>query len=427
MAVLQRHKSTIYGLVTDLTALTNADGILANLTTTEKTNLVGAINEVDASVGTLETQNGVAVLTTTSQTLSGAINEVDAQIGNAVLTTTSQTLSGAVNEIDAQIGNDVLTTTATTLSGAINEIDSKKLAKASNLSDLADKPTARTNLDVYSKSEVTTAINNASLSLGTNFAAADAAAAGTTFTAGILSIGDNIFLTDDGDTKWAIYQVTAVTDGAYGTSTLEKIMDEDVYLNAQSAAAIKSAYESNLNTNAFTDAAETKVGFISVTGAIDLDKVIQSDELYVDGTFVAATSNTTIASSLAVKTYVDTKNALDLKIASNLSDLADKPTARTNLDVFSKAEVTTLVGSGGAVFITETLTVTADKITLTYAPKNGVIFNFATVRHTDANFVSYDIPVTITATAGNKEFLLHGNSAGEFDTKSVTVQYSYTA
>lgn len=43
----------------------------------------------------------------------------------------------------------------------ITVADSSALAKASNLSDLENKTTARTNLDVYSKSEVTTAISSA--------------------------------------------------------------------------------------------------------------------------------------------------------------------------------------------------------------------------------------------------------------------------
>jgi|GEM_PF-6438083 len=43
----------------------------------------------------------------------------------------------------------------------ITVVDSSALAKASNLSDLENKTTARTNLDVYSKSEVTTAIASA--------------------------------------------------------------------------------------------------------------------------------------------------------------------------------------------------------------------------------------------------------------------------
>ena len=54
-----------------------------------------------------------------------------------------------------------------------------------------------------------------------------------------------------------------------------------------------------------------------------------------------------------------------------------------------------------------------------------MIFNFGTVRHVDSNFVSYDIPVTVTATAGGKEFLLSADASGQFDAKSVIVQYAY--
>ena len=49
--------------------------------------------------------------------------------------------------------------------------------------------------------------------------------------------------------------------------------------NSISKESIKAAYELNDDTNAYTDAEQAKVGFVSVTSAIDLDKVIQNDEL----------------------------------------------------------------------------------------------------------------------------------------------------
>jgi hypothetical protein len=120
------------------------------------------------------------------------------------------------------------------------------LKKANNLSDVADVATARTNLSVDSSAEVTAKIDAAKLALGTNYSVADIAARDALTG---LTVGDNVFVLDDGDTKWAIYKVTAI-----GTIVFEKIMDEDVYLNAQSASAIKSTYESNSDTNAFNDA-----------------------------------------------------------------------------------------------------------------------------------------------------------------------------
>ena len=110
--------------------------------------------------------------------------------------------------------------------------------------------------------------------------------------------------------------------------------------------------------------------------------------------------------------------------ANNLSDLTNVATARTNLGVYSKSEVDSAITVGGAIFYTEGLSVAADKITLTHTPKNGMIFNFATVRHTDELFVSYDIPVTLVS---GKEYQLHPNTTGQFDGKAVIVQYPYTA
>ena len=71
--------------------------------------------------------------------------------------------------------------------------------------------------------------------------------------------------------------------------------------------------------------------------------------------------------------------------------------------------------------------VDGDIITLTNAPINGVILNFSTVRFVDENSNSFDIPASITATAGGKEFILNADSLGQFDTKTVKVQYLFIA
>lgn len=271
--------------------------------------------------------------------------------------------------------------------GKVTTLDGLVLKKAGNLSELASVATSRTNLGVDSSAEVDAKIDAAKIALGTNYTVADIAARDAMTD---LTVGDIVFVTDAGDTKWAQYKVATV-NGAGEGQTWVTVMDEDVYLNAVSASAIKTSYESNADTNAFTDAAETKLGFITATAAIDLDKVIQSDELVTDAT-LAGVTDAQIASALAIKSYVDAQAA-----------------------------------SGGAAFKTESLTVTADKIVLLAKPKDGMILNFGTVRHVDVNGVAWDIPAVADGTdVTGKTYLLSGDAAGQFDTKIVTVQYPYT-
>ncbi|MBX9935320.1 MAG: hypothetical protein K2Y10_01875 [Burkholderiaceae bacterium] len=231
------------------------------------------------------------------------------------------------------------------------------------------------------------AIAAAKLALGTNFTVADIA--GRDALTG-LTVSDRVFVTDDGDGKWALYQTSVVTTGAGATSTFVKMSDQDALTNAISATSIKAAYESNADTNTFTDAEKAKVGFIAVTAPIDLDKVVQNDELLTSATLTGA-SDTAIPSALAVKTFV--------------------------------LEATR---TGGSVFKTESVMVTADKIVLAEPPKDGTVLNFATVRHIDGNGIAYDIPVAKDgADATGKTFILAPDTTGDFDGKSVLVQYPY--
>ena len=102
--------STVAAFQVSLADIYTSIGTLSNLTTTEKTNLVGALNEIAAIVG------------------------------NDTLTTTAQTLTSAINELDAELGTitaDAMGTTATTVSGAIKEnVDAIK-AVADDLGDVS--------------------------------------------------------------------------------------------------------------------------------------------------------------------------------------------------------------------------------------------------------------------------------------------------
>ena len=116
----------------------------------------------------------------------------------------------------------------------------------------APTPAASTNTtQIATAAFVQSEINSASLALGTNYSVADIAARDSLQN---LVVGDIVFVADDGDGKWAQYKVTEVDSVVF-----LKIMDEDIFLNALSAPDVKAAYESNADTNAFTDSLKTKL------------------------------------------------------------------------------------------------------------------------------------------------------------------------
>lgn len=331
---------------------------------TAAVDLAHAINELHTQIDSntdrasvLETLSGLGIpLDTTATDIISAINEIHAQtddqenriialetltnIGNNTLDTNNPTLIGAINEIHAQVDS-------------LQDVqDNDLLRKDDNLASLVSAATARINLDVYNRSEVESLIRVAEINLGSSFTVDDHTAKDALAD---LTVGDNVFVVDDGDAKWAIYKVTAVTDGNGSTSSFEKIMDQDIYLNAISKETIKTTYESNDNTNAYTDDEQFKVSQLSVTSPIDLDKVVQNDELNTSLTLDNA-SFTDIPSSFAVKAYINNTNVDNLKSSNNLSDLSSTLLARTNLDVYSKDETFQLIldnagtsGSGGDV------------------------------------------------------------------------------
>ena len=143
--------------------------------------------------------------------------------------------------------------------------DNKKLDKNANLSDLADIALARQNLGVNSSTEVDDKIAQAKISLGTNYHAPDIAGRDAIEN---LGIGDVVMVTDDGDGKWAKYEVISVTDN---TPEFVKIADQDGFEVTSDANSIKQSYESNADTNAYTDADKATVGHIAVTEDVNLD------------------------------------------------------------------------------------------------------------------------------------------------------------
>ena len=516
MAVLMRHKSNIYGLVNDLTTLTNniaaevtratgVEGSLTSLSTTDKTTLVAAINEV---LALLQSQSSsladdladeVARATAAETQIA---SDLSAEVARAIAAEGVLTTDLAAEVTRATAAEGVLTTNLTA------EVTRATAAEGQLSTDLSAEVTRATAAEGVLTTNLAAEVTRATAAEGvltTNLAtetsdriAGDIAIdsrldiieagliAGVFWKASFDTLAD-LELAIDGiesavEAGWAYYVkadndgyvVVPETDGDYApaswtTKSLIKFADYTEVsglVSTERARALAAEGQLNIDlaseitraTNAETalqgaiDAevtratgAESTLQFninLETTRATQIENQISSDlsaevtrataaETQISSDLSAEVTRATgaegvLTTNLAAEVSRATAaEATKLAIASNLSDLADVAVARTNIDVYSKAETDDKIRLGGAIFVTETVSVASDKIVLTNAPKNGIVFNFATVRHVDANFVSYDIPVSVTATAGGKEFLLSADASGQFDGKSVIVQYAY--
>jgi hypothetical protein len=161
------------------------------------------------------------------------------------------------------------------------------LAISANLADLLDPAAARTNLDVYSTTETGTAITD-EITAQKGAANGLASLNGT----GKIPVSELPSYVDD------VIEVATYAD-LPGTGESDKIyvviVDETsnndastyrwsgtVYTNISNtlnAADVKTMYESNTDTNVFTDAEQAKVGHITVTQAVNLDTIENDTDL----------------------------------------------------------------------------------------------------------------------------------------------------
>tara|TARA_B100002019_G_C21243435_1_gene586874 strand:+ start:405 stop:1574 length:1170 start_codon:yes stop_codon:yes gene_type:complete len=378
MAIVRRNISTIYGLEARLTsfdqALLKRGEFLGYLTIQEANDKIVAAEGYVPGSHWVSSEAGDVTLAV-DVTLPVGKGDVVIVLGTEITSVDSVTvISASLREQVAKIGDmsQLTTTEKETLVGALNEV--KSTLEAVNASSVTEE-------------QVSGWIDDAKMALGSNFTVNDLTERDALPD---LDDGDRVYVRDVGEGKWATFKPVAFDSETGLVTDWMMLMSQDIMTNAMTADGIKAAYESNEDTNAFTDEAKRKSDAISITReSIDLDKTVQNDELEqdVDATVEGATK---VPSVDAVKTFVNGR-----------------------------------IASSSAMPFSETLSIVNDQITLTHTPRGGVagIMNFSTVRWIDSNGVAWD--ATVAATADPKVFDVLVDEVGQWDGNQVMVQYLY--
>lgn len=404
MAIMMRAKSSIFGLNTSLQQLaadisaeqvarSAADGELSSLTTVVKSDLVSAINEVVVTAA--------AGATASLQIAANLSDLADAAVARTNLDVYSK------SEVTAAVS-----TASSDLQAQVDSLDSATLKKAANLADLVDVAAARTNLAVMSATQVAGAIEAAKLALGTNYTV-DTLVERDALVG--LDEGDRVLVRDaTGAGEWVLYKPR---DFVEGMPTAWLTLSSKVSFEATSSKeAIKAAYESNANTNAFTDAEQVKLAGVEAGAQVN---TVDS----VNGEFGAVVL-TADDIGRGVSTVDADLIALETEAARLESVKADISYVDSEI-VSAKAYADEAARLGGSRTVMQTVTVVGSTITLANAPKDGLgsVLNFAMVRHVDVNGVAYDAP--LIGTADTKQFVVSTDTADQWDGFSVMVQYIY--
>lgn len=198
---------------------------------TNWSSLPDADNQIASQVEYLNSTSGLI-----ATDVQGAIDEIEGRIE-----TNESDITSVESRLDTIEGDNT-----TEGSVAKAEADAKAYTDARESAITTAYESYADQAEADAKAYADTEIAAAKLALGTNFVVADQDEADALTD---LNIGDTVFLSDNGDGKWAQYKVTQLDPTVF-----TKIMDQDVMLNSLSAANIKSAYESNADTNALTNA-----------------------------------------------------------------------------------------------------------------------------------------------------------------------------
>lgn len=155
MSLQARIQTLALYIAQDIKALQQADGSLSSLTTTQKSSLVGAINEVKALVAAIDTST-VIDDASASLTKTYSSTKINSNINTAVTSAIAGVINASpaaldtLNEIAAALGND-----ANFSATVLTALGQRVAVTAQSFTSL-EKSTARGNIDAASVDSVTT-------------------------------------------------------------------------------------------------------------------------------------------------------------------------------------------------------------------------------------------------------------------------------
>lgn len=225
------------------------------------------INNVDSNLGwsIYNTGGGGIMINNSDDVPEGVDNLYFTAARQAVINESINNLSNAItDEANARIATDnsLQTDVGVLTTGLSDEVAARQYAD-SVLQDLIDdevlnRQTAIANLldGVATPGNTLQKLYNLILGSFTEIVVADITARDAL---NITHTPTNVFVQNDGDGNWALYK--ALTTGV--AATYIKISDPDLLNAVMSASQIKASYESNPDTNAFTNALLTKLNSIA--------------------------------------------------------------------------------------------------------------------------------------------------------------------